>query len=487
MSEENKPQEHSQEEVSPLNRSPYLGAKQATVLPLSAPLQRDTIESVRGKVEEFAKKNKLNEASIKELNTTLESAFSGMWLSGMYDAIGANVDEWATALKVDNKVVGISHPRIKLGKINKADEVIRAVSSATDAGKPTIVDLPHSGISVELGIFRERELIMLQTELCERRLDVGKNTRGAMLTSDDVHYTVTIVDCILRHVVGCNVRLPEGERVSTLRKLILASDLHILMVGALAGIYPTGYPMIRRCLEPECGYSTYKEDGMLEHIDFKYLTKLKTGAFPAKRLRFIKAVKDAHSVEQVLAYQEEYAPIKRVSDNLSTNDVNFTATVKVPDYDHYRTYNTGWLNSLTAMIDEALALNPADNHVAERVRRVQHLNKSIERLAVMKHGSWVHQIDLGDEEDGYTISDTEEIYDALEETAKNRLLSVNIRNACEEIKVASIEAFVGLPVYDCPECGVTQQLDNPECLELITINPTYYFFVIMGYKQLVNG
>lgn len=480
--------DNEESKVTGKNRDIFTETKEANHIPLSGAMQQVKGSDLNAAIDEYAAKKKLSAAETNDLTQTLFSALGGQWHNGRYDDIFKHGEEFAQALELNGRTLGIMHPANKLkgGKL-KGIEAIRAISSAAGVGKETEVILPRSGIRLNLGVFREKEILNLQIELAERRLDIGRETRGALFSTDDVHLVVSIVDFILRHVTKATVRLPEDNYIEELRKLIKVSDLPALMVGALAGMYPSGYPFIHRCMNPDCGYTTLdpKDHNKTSHLLFKYMYRMDPSKVTPKRFRILGAVWDAHTPDNVIEYQQDVDDTRSIE--IDSNEQRFIIEIGTPSYEHHRMYTTAWLSSVMSMVDEALEISDAMNSGDSRTRRANYLTSTINRLTLLRHASWVTCIRIVDGDDNvYEIDETDDIYNALEELCKEEKNISEIYPQIDKARMKSLFGFAGMPVFNCPKCEAEQQVEDPEHPNIIPINITSYFFDIMGYRTLAS-
>lgn len=492
MSEENINPE-TEESVKGLHKDQFEeGTSQH--IPLSGSMQYITGDDLIAAIDKYASSpkedgKKPTDAELKDMKAELFSALSGQWRNGRYKEIFDAAIHFAQGLELNGKRIGITHPVKKLtgdGKLTGLD-AIRAISSAAGVGKETEVILPASGLRLKLGTFREKEILNLQVELSERRLDVGRQTRGAMFSSDDVHLVVSVIDFILKHVIDSTVRIADDDYTETLRKLIRVPDLPALMCGALAGMYPNGYPFIHRCMNPECGYNTFNAEDPEKgpKLMFKYLHHWDPSKVTPKRFRHLSAVWKAHTVDAVKEYQEESCVTGTIPLEQENGSVIYL-DIKAPSYDHYRHYTTSWLTDVMSMVDAALEVSDATSKDESRSRRANYLQSTINRLSLLRHGAWVNEIRVTTDEGTATVDETADIYAVLEDLCKESKIVQAVYPEIDKVRVKSLFGYTGLVVFDCPECGHEQQSEKPDHPNIIPVNITSYFFDIMGYRTLAS-
>lgn len=461
-------------------------------VPLNLPLGDTNYSELHKGIGDVAKKLQLNSEEIKTLTRFMESAFNGQWRNGRYNAIIERIKDPASCVTIDDHKLRIAHPKLAAkdedGRLT-GKAAIMFVSATAGVGKTTKIPLYQSGIVATLGLFDEDKLLELQVQLAERRVEVGRRTRGAIFSSDDSYLITTIVDFILRHVVDCTVKTSDADRVSVLRKLILVPDVATLIVGALADIYPNGYPYVAVCMSPECTYKTITEakDGEIKYpsLDFKRMAFVDPSRVTPEVAKFMAVKMGTHTVEEVKEFQRTHLVKNKVTAPLNDKgDAVYKLELCVPNYDDYRAVSVAWLEDVTSAVDRALTYADASTDTAEANRRSNYINNRLNLYAPLRSGCWIKAIVInvagGDEP--LRIEGTDDIYECMKTLCKQSDVKRASLDAIEEYKIESIYTYTGIGKHNCPKCNTEQQVDRPSHPEIIPVNVVSYFFDIMGWK-----
>jgi hypothetical protein len=410
------------------------------------------------------------------------------------------------AIGAKGEQIRISYPSLTLpdnDSVLSGKAATRYLSKITKTGNTTKIPLWHSGIVITIDPFSETEMLDLNIELSRNQLEIGSKTRGASFTGDDIYVVGTLIDFILPHVVSCNLTAFDRTNLS---KIILSNDIPALFAGALASIYPAGYPVIHSCLNKELGLCDYNltanrkdnndyyPDSLLDFTKILWVDKslltiedLDHMSLPAQSIKYedIKAYQKK-LLSRVIGDNNRVEVWKLVTDNRKMSiDVGF----KVPTLAEYSKTATTWVNSVERMAEAALAKDTTLLDKAKENKRIKLLNSYARTNELVKHLGWIEYI-LVTEEDGTirTINDEKTIKEALENFIQLETFKEKFEEAARVFKENSIIAWTGFPNFKCPVCGSGQT--NPESRNpsLIPINMTGYFFSIMAWrKQMRHG
>jgi hypothetical protein len=374
---------------------------------------------------------------------------------------------------------------------------LRYINRVTKTGNVTKIPLWHSGLVLTIDPFSEQELLDLNLTLARQQLTLGQDTRGASFTGDDIHVVGPIIDLILSKVVECNLK--TFDRTS-LHKLILAPDVNALMAGALAAIYPSGYPVFHPCVNTAqnlCSYNItakrkdnndFYPDSLL---DFTKLLWVDNSILTLEETTAMSAVNRSTRLEDITSYQLRLTSKMKLDGIKSaivhtmpgTND-QIEVTFKTPNLAEYSKISNTWVATVKRMAEAALNAEDSLSEDERKDRRNKILNSYAKITDLVKHTCWVNYISII-EASGVrrTIVDEASIKETLEGFTSIDGFKEEFDKAAQKYKEASLIAWTGIPNFECPECHTGQTSPDSKHPSLIPINMAGYFFSTLVWRR----
>lgn len=395
------------------------------------------------------------------------------------------------------RTIGISNPVFALSKNSnelEGSNAIRFLSSAVGVGHVMRIPLWHSGIVLTLDAFKERKLLDLHQTLIRQKMDIGTNTKGASYSGDDIFVTKTIIEFILEHVIDTTLLDWDHRK---LQKLILVNDIPGIIAGALASIYPRGYPLFHQCintLRGSCNYSIeakrneilgdYLPDRLL---DFRKVWFVDNSRLTITDKTFMSCIKPTHKVEEILDYQKRVNNLKDWEEGRKVyeNDtIEVIVNFKISNLEDYFQSCTEWCTRVADMADKVMSL---DNTIDEKTRsdvRNDTLNQYAITVKLLRQTNWIDYIRVVDSEKFVRkIIDPKTINSALEVFGQINEFDTAFHSAAQSFKEDSTFALTGLPNFKCPSCGDGQTAPNSKHPSIIPMNMISYFFILMVWRN----
>lgn len=510
------------EKVKPTPVAPYLdpftpNTTTSTVITSSIPNERftdDAVEELLQAASELVEENKENAVGVKptapgelkqyhvtaqrlaELISGFTSVSVSTYDNGEFnrtaDRPSAEYVQYITG--TDGRQIRTSYPKVVLPsdtEVISGRTGMQYLARTVGGGNPTKVPLWMSGIVLSLDTFKERSILELNIALEKHRVDLGNSTRGASFTGDDVLLTMVIVDFILDHVIDCSIK---GWTRKLLYDRINVLDIPWLMQGALASIYPSGYPVYHVCKNVALGKCNHvikanrDDNGNIEPdsmMSFGKLGVVDRTVLSTVMITHMSALMGGRTVAELEAYQSEVAGKVENDELVHTTDTGVVITVKFKpcSINDYSQSGRQWANSITTMVDRTL-LNETYVDDEERInKRNRVLNSYAVTLDLLKHLNWISYISVQEPNDSVrVINGSDEIRESLEILSNTKGFKSNLTTAAQQYKEDSTFALIGLPNYQCPECKTGQAAPDSKCPTLIPLNMTGYFFIIMGWR-----
>lgn len=435
-----------------------------------------------------------------EFNQRLGSAYRGHWQESEYESLFAQDQDWGQSVDSERGPI-----RIAPQKVNAAAgpltgrAALLTVQSALGLGRPNRIPCWHSGLILAVSGFKESEFLDLVMSVTEARIDIGYDTNGLLFSGNDVNIVSEIARFVLRHVTACNIRGWLPGDTETLAQNLKVMDIPALLAGALAAIYPSGYPTVHRCKNsgtPKCDYSSEMKldvDGIEFHmdsmLDFKKCLFVARKRISQSARRFMSAAWGTHTLEQIAQYQEEFNTLEPITGPMSDSGASIRLALRQPNLVTFEDAGRFWVNSVVDIVNAVMdKVRDGDANTRER-RRADMFRTAKQRLDLQKYAAWIAniQIQVEGQDEASLIEELESIFDALETIADDRPMKKRIIAAVDDYRVRSQVSFTGIPNWSCPSCGEPQRDPADAPNGLIPMDMVSYFFIIMGSRQAAEG
>lgn len=500
---EAQPIRHERPKVPYIN--PCTAPTKDSSLTLGVPMNRMTGEEGMAMLTDFVKKLKADDnlkthgSDAELLQWMLEVIRGGTFHNDEYTRSFDRQDSnWSQGIHGEKgEILRIGTPKLSLN--DSADrltgvEALRFISQASGIGTTMRVPLWHSGLILTLESFRERSVLDLATKLSNLQVELGTATNGSCFTGDDVYVVNTIIDFVLSHVIGCNVK---GYTTDMIRDLMLVPDIMPLLAGALAAMYPKGYPAYHQCnnIAKGCSYNIQVElasdgnpipDSM---IDFKKMVWTDDTTLTTKDRIHMSTNGAVHTVADVKDYQARRAEnIEHKGVVLSENNGTvIKAFFKVPTVNEYKEHCSAWVSSLVEMIDNTLAIDRGVDDKERLEKRHEAMLTYSMTLDLLKSLNWYsHMQVIVDDQDPRIIDDLETMRKTLDIFVSKEGLSTRVESELQAYKEDVTISMTGLPNFICPWCKASQVEPGERYSNLIPVNMVGYFFTIMAWRSATH-
>jgi len=446
-----------------------------------------------------AKKDPIKRATIKDIMNAFLQVSINIHGSAYETFFTKNVGSLVQYIQGEKGQIKISYPKFTIqdGAELNGTSARRYLNKITNSGNVTKIPLWHSGLILTIDTFAEQQMLDLNILLTRNQTTLGLMTRGASFTGDDINAAIPIVDFILANVIESN--LIDHKR-SNLNKLIAATDIPILMAGALASIYPTGYPINHACItaDPEvCDHNLtserlpsgeFKPDSLL---DFTKVVWVDRDSLTNEDVLHMSSSNKSTTYEQVISYQNRLKARTQMDHNKAViwekdtpnGKLTITFTFKTPNLAEYNITASKWINDVQRAAELALSKQIDDDlSTRDREEKRNELLSSYAKVTdLVKHEGWIDHITIDDPdyENPILITTAEAIRESLEANVKIEGFKESLELAVQKYKENSIIAWTGISNYKCPKCGNSQTPPDSKTPSLIPLNMTGIFFSIM--------
>ena len=354
--------------------------------------------------------------------------------------------------------------------------VIRFISHL---GLGTLFQTPlwHSGIWVTFKPPTESELIELNRILVADKIQFGRYTYGLVYSNLLSYTTDRLVDFALAHVYDLTAK---SDKITTdnLKEHLSCLDIPSLLWGFVCTMYPKGFKYRRACItDPEkCNY-------VLEELLNLFKLQWTNNAALTEWQKTFMAGRQSKSkdADTILRYQGELKAAKHKRLVINEGLANEIAiTLKTPTVTQYIEAGYRWISDITDTVSRTLGLNATDDERSALITRYGQAS------AMRQYIHWVESIEY----DTNSINDTETIEGTLDVlSADDEVRTQFIKGVIDYINENTI-SIIGIPVYDCPKCKHSQEVDHqlPHHTNIIPIDVIQLFFALLGSRMgsLIN-
>jgi hypothetical protein len=346
-----------------------------------------------------------------------------------------------------------------------ANQVAHRLGLGTSKWTP----LPHTGIAVRQRPASESELVDLHRELVSERVQLGRQTSGAIFSNTRSYVSAVIMRFIMRHITETTLNVP----LESLMAHISLLDHDHLIIGQAAATWPNGLEFRRACTcNPDKCTHVVKDKIMPQRMiqtDLTQLTKRQIAQLARQQYNSV-------SVEDLEIYRKEFLRGQPRRIMLGT-DSGVELELKICSIQDYADSGYRWINDLESQYTEALIGD-------ERVRN-EYLFDQAKATAMRQYGHFVNAIYF----DGQlSATSAKEQQEAIEETlsalsADNALRSNFTQQVAKYIDDTTI-SVVGIPSYVCPACGGEEKISDssPRFADIIPVDVTKAFFTLLQQK-----
>ena len=485
---------------------------------LMVPMERQDFEAITSSVSTIEEKldesleketdpDKKNELQSKinviktELSAIVISMMDGIFYNKeFYKTFDEHTDSLSQFLKTKaGKKLMIGYPKLAvssdvLKSSDNPDILKNYLQSTMGYGKTTRIFLYHSGLIVKLNTFKETEILTLNLELQSIKEELGISTKGDSYSSDEVYVIKHIMDFILDHIIDCNLTKWDTK---TLKKLIVVTDIPILLAGALAAMYPNGYPVQHVCMNTEdnCDYIMdikFDDMGRIDpdsKLKFNRLVWVDHEKVPDECIEFLGEISKNRTIEEVIEYQNKLLMYNQDLQALhakwvvnTSSDNKIEIYLRPPHLQLYLEESSAIIAKTIRMTNDIIKKEDITNDQDEEERKKEILNLYMTTLSVFRYMSWIHKVVMYDDDMEAVIDGRNGIKTTLEVFSGDTEKAIEFIKRIEEFKEDVSVAYTGLPNFKCPKCGKPQvPLDQPHH-ELIPVNMVGYFFTILQYR-----
>lgn len=402
---------------------------------------------------------------------------AGIQMTSYNDAFVPTVEdqeaEFHQGVPFNGAALAGAHPRFKPiedENIKGERGILRFMSHL---GLGTIFQAPlwHTGIWITFKAPSEGELLELQRQLIADKITFGRMSYGMVFSNTSSYITDRLISFAFNHIYDTTLKSDDAQKID-LKTIVSSHDIPAVVWGLLCSIYPRGFQYRRACAsDPEKCNHIVEERLNLSKIlwtNTKALTPWQVTHMSDRRA-------NSKNLESVKRYKEEL--LKCQNRKVEINKVSgksMDLTLKIPTIADYVEAGHRWIGEIVSMVNNALGIDANDKD------RNDYIIKQGQATAMRQYMHWVDNIEFASNkiEDKTTLEGILDILSA-DDIVRNEFMT----EISKYINDTSI-AVIGIPVYDCPKCGTSQDspLQLPSFINIIPLDVYQTFFALTVQK-----
>ena len=348
--------------------------------------------------------------------------------------------------------------------------VIRLISHL---GLGTLFQVPlwHSGLWVTFKPPAESEIIELNRILMSDKIRFGRYSYGLVFSNISSYTTDRLVDFALAHVYDITAKAEEIT-AENLKSHLSCQDIPSFLWGFVCSMYPKGFKYHRACVaDPEkCNYVLQETLNVtkLQWTNVAALTEWQKTFMAGRQPK----TKDLASITR---YKEELTRLKNKRIVINEGKANEIAIViKTPTVTEHVEAGYRWISDIVDIVDRTLGLNTTDDE------RNNFITRYGQASAMRQYIHWVSSIEY----ETNVIDDLETIENTLNVLSSDDEVRTQFLKGVSDYINASTISVIGIPVYDCPNCGHVEQLEHhlPAHKNIIPLDVIQLFFALLSGK-----
>jgi hypothetical protein len=351
-----------------------------------------------------------------------------------------------------------------------------AIRLMAHLGLGTLFQAPlwHTGIWITFKAPTEADLVEFQRIVASDKIEFGRHTYGLAFSNLMSYTSDRLINFALSHVYDTTLKTDDLS-VASLKEIISMQDYPSLLWGLISTMYPRGFQFRRSCIsDPEkCNHVSEELLNItkLQWTNNAELTDWQKTHMSARRA----GSRDADSVKR---YKDELLKIqnRKVELNKGRED-EISITLRSPNLSEYIDAGQRWIGDIVKLVDSSLEVEAKDSV------RETYITRHGKATSMRQYSQWVESIEFNSNiiEDKETIESTFSIL-----SSDDNVRDEFIQEVTKYINESTI-SVIGIPAYDCPNCGAPQEKVEgvstyPKLVNILPLEVVQLFFALLAQK-----
>jgi hypothetical protein len=354
----------------------------------------------------------------------------------------------------------------------KGESAVIRVISYLGMGSLFQVPLWHSGFWITFKPPSEAALVELQRIIMSDKIQLGRFSYGRLYSGMTAYTVDRLLNFALDHVYDCTVKSSEIS-INQLKEYIAIEDIFPLLWGFMATVYPKGFQYERACTaDPEKCHHVVQERLNLSRllwVDNAALT-------PWQKAHMAARSSQCKDKDSILRYRQEINYLFEHRYKLNEDpEREIYIQFKIGFAKDYIEASQKWIQEIVDSVEKVAS---QDLSAEEKENLIIAHGKS-STLRQSTHQVKCIEFDSNIIEDAQTIEETLNVLSA-DDAITNRFFKL-----LNEFNNNATIAVVGIPTYNCPNCGQEQKttLDNPQFVNIIPLDVIQLFFDLITQRM----
>jgi hypothetical protein len=385
---------------------------------------------------------------------SLNVSFNGQFIK----SLDQSDSEFKQNVSTDAGSIGIEPAKMRhiSNQTIDGEKAIMAVRNMLGLGNYVRVPLFHSGFWVTLKAPSEGEILELHRQITQDKIELGRSTYGLAFGNTVVFFVNRLFEFALNNIHSHTVKTDKN-----IRELIYAHDVPVLIWGIACAIWPNGFNYSRACIAnaDECNHI------LTETLNLTKLLWTNNKALNEwqKNHMFSKGTASM-SLDDVQRYRKELLnnQLKEVVINpKSDSGAELKIKLRTPTAQEWVEQGTNWINQIADSI--AASISQTTN-ISERNSYMLDVAKS---SALRQYSHWVESMEI----DTNSIVDRETIEKVIGTISSDDSIRSVFLESIKNYIDDSVVSLIGIPAYNCPNCGQPQESEHDKLNNFVNIIP----------------
>jgi hypothetical protein len=369
---------------------------------------------------------------------------------------------WQQKIDYEGTSLGIGRPGVAKGdgQTNYTGAAgVNLIQSMKGLGQMVIVPLWHTGIWVTFTAPSDAELFILERQLADAKITMGRETAGLIYSGTSVLISEAVVDFALAHVFDANI---QDFNTDKLMQVLSIHDLQTIAWALACTVYPNGYPFSQPCVEQpdKCMHVTNA------HLAVDKLSWTDQSALTAKQREFMNSRKTKHTVKEILAYQAEMVRFESAMVDLG-DDISML--LKVPSIKQFLDSGNRWVNTILQATQEAFG------DTLSNERRNGYIDNQAQLAQIRQYAHWIGKVVVTGRG---VITDQTTLENTLTTLSSDPELTTKILKEIGKYIDGSAVSVIAIPNYNCPNCQKPLSEAESQHPFLVPLDATKVFFTL---------
>jgi|JFJP01.1.fsa_nt_gi hypothetical protein len=352
----------------------------------------------------------------------------------------------------------------------KGEKAVIRVLQTLGLGNLFQVPLWHSGIWVTIKPPTEAEIIELNRQLINDKIQFGRYTYGLAFANTTAYTTERLVNFVLEHIYNTTINT-ESLSGDDLKKMINSQDIPILLWGIICTIYPNGYKYQRSCIAnpEECNHVIEETINVTKLLwtNLKNTTDYQKDHMSHRQAR-------SRTLDQIQRYKDELSQIHKTRVKID-NDKDIYITIKSPSIFNYINSGHSWITSIVDTVEKTI------NSEANGDEKETLITRYAQASRLRQYSHWIESIEI----ETNISNDQETTDEILNIISSDDQLFSSIMLKIKDYINNSVMSLIGIPSFNCPKCNKEQIIDvYPQFTNIIPLDVQQTFFALFTQRLI---